>query len=265
MIVSANPDRTNSRRPQMCVVLLCALVVLPLGIASAQDYEAVGRRLRAAVAAGELTGEQARTMLGALRKAGAAGKDQGADRAKAYLVKVKKELAAAVEAGEISREDAAKRYEAAEKGIRERMAAGRAQRGERRISREDLAKAAGEIRKAIAEGKITKEQGRAKLGAMRKMIGEKSESTAGREVDWERIKKRIDGAVKSGQMTREQADAKYREIRKRMARENQGEDKRGKYESVERRIKAALEAGKITPEQARKKLQAYRKRMGRER
>ncbi|GAI77055.1 unnamed protein product, partial [marine sediment metagenome] len=67
------------------------------------------------------------------------------------------------------------------------------------------------------EGKITEEQGRAKLAAMRKMIAEKSEGTTRRDVDWEGIKKRIEGAVKSGDMTREQADAKYKEIRERMA------------------------------------------------
>jgi hypothetical protein len=313
MIVSEKPNRSNSRWLQACV-LLCAMVVLPLGIASAQDYEAVERRLGEGVAEGELTLKQASVMMDALKKAGGAKKDQGSDRAEAYLMKVKKELGELVEAGSISREDAAKRYEGAKKGLKARMAgrgerqrgddkqreyegferrikaavregkmtrveageqlegfrrrmemAERSERGERsitveeykraeakmrkmvedgkarpedverrliemrkmmaeqgergskRISREDFAKVAGEIRKAIAEGKITEEQGRAKLAAMRKMIAEKSEGAAKRDVDWEGIKRRIEGAVESGDMTREQADAKYREIRERMA------------------------------------------------
>jgi hypothetical protein len=320
MIVSETPKRSKSRWLQACV-LLCAMVVLPLGIASAQDYKAVERRLGEAVSSGELSLEQAGVMMDALKKAGGAKKDQGSDRAEAYLMKVKKELGALVEAGRISMEDAARRYEGAEKGIKERIAAARRQRdgerqrtarvdrraryegferrikaavregkmtrveageklegfrrrmemaersergersitveeykraeakmrkmvedgkarpedverrliemrkmmaeqgerGSKRISREDFAKVAGEIRKAIAEGKITEEQGRAKLAAMRKMIAEKSEGAAKRDVDWEGIKRRIEGAVESGDMTREQADAKYREIRERMA------------------------------------------------
>ena len=42
-------------------------------------------------------------------------------------MKVRKALSAAVEAGRISEEDAAKRYEGAEKAIRETMAAGRSE------------------------------------------------------------------------------------------------------------------------------------------
>jgi len=267
MIVSTNPNRTNSRRLQMCVVLLCALVVLPLGIASAQDYEAVGRRLREAVAAGELTGEQARAMMEALRKA-SARKDEGADRARAYLMKVRKELGEAVEAGEISREDATKRYEATEKGIRERMAAGRAQRGERRITIEDYRRAEASMRKMVKEGKAKPEHVERRLIQMRKMMGDQSkrgDERGDRErPDWEAIKKRIEGAVESGKITREEADARYKAIRERTARENRGGDKRAEYEGVERRIKAAVEAGKITPEEAREKLRAYRKRLGQE-
>jgi beta-lactamase regulating signal transducer with metallopeptidase domain len=362
MIVSETPRRSNSRWLRG-IVLVCAIVVLPLTIVSAQDYEAVGRRLRAAVEAGELTGEQARVMMGALRKASAAQEDQGAERAKAYLTKVKKELAAAVEAGEISREDAARRYEDAQKAIRERMAAGRRQRGgeRRRITREDYARAEAELRTAVAEGRVSEEDARARLQGMRKMMGEQgergerritieeykraeakmrkmieegkakpedverrliemrrmmgqrrergergitredyaraeaelrklvaegkisaedartrlsemrrimagqSQRGAGTDVDWESVKRRIEGAVESGKMTREEADAKYKEIRERMARADRGADKRAEYERLERRLRAAVEAGKITEEQAREKLEAYRKRLGQER
>ena len=38
-----------------------------------------------------------------------------------------------------------------------------------------------------------------------------------RELDWDGIKRRIEGAFKAGKMTREEADAKYREIKQRMA------------------------------------------------
>ncbi|MHC4283372.1 MAG: hypothetical protein ACYSWZ_10440 [Planctomycetota bacterium] len=50
MIVSNNSKRSNCRWLQICV-LVCVVVVLPLGIASAADHEAVARRLKTAVAA----------------------------------------------------------------------------------------------------------------------------------------------------------------------------------------------------------------------
>jgi polyhydroxyalkanoate synthesis regulator phasin len=266
MIISENARRPNTRWLQACI-LLCATVALPLGIASAQDYEAVGRRLRAAVEAGELTGEQARAMLGALRNAGSAEKDQGSDRVKAYLMKVKKDLGVALEAGEISREDAAKRYEAAEKGIKERMAAGRSQGDSTRITREDYARAEAELRTAVAEGRTSPEDARSRLQGMRNMIVDQGERQRGEErtritrEDWEGIGKRIKGAVESGRMTHAEADAKYRELREQMSRGEGAGDKRAGYGGFERRIRAAVEAGKMTREEAGEQLEGYRRRM----
>jgi len=260
MIVSENPTRSNSRWLQ-AGVLLCALVVLPLGIASAQDYEAVGKRLRAAVAAGELTGEQARAMLGALRKASAPGKVQGSDRAKAYLMKVKKELGEAVEAGRISREDAAKRYEAAEKGIRERMAAGDRRRGARRITVEEYKRAEAKMRKMIDEGKAKPEDVERRLIAMRKMItepDERGERRISRE-DYARAEAELKKAVAAGRISEEDARARLGAMRRMMA--EPGGDRRAEYEGFERRIKAAVRAGKMTREEAGEKLDGYRRRM----
>ena len=261
MIVSASVPRSNSRWLQMCV-LLCAVVVLPLGIASAQDYEAVGRRLRAAVAAGELTGEQARAMLEALRETGAK-KDKGADRVKAYLGKAKKDLDAAVEAGKISREDAAKKYEAAAKGVRERMAAGRRQRGDERrpITREDYARAEAQLKKAVGEGKISAEDARARLQGMRKMMAGQSERAG--KIDLDAIKGRIEKAVASGRMTREAADKMMEGYKKRMAKAKRGGDEDQGYRAAVSRIRAAVAEGKMTREEAGAKIKGYRERIGR--
>ena len=394
--VSENPNRMSSRWLRACV-LLCAMLVLPLGVAVAQDFKAVERRLGEGVAKGELTLKQADLMMGALKKATAEGKgrhdekrrkegpgmearlhavgarlkaavkrgemsekearakwaaiNKGApergqsdrarvdahlretwgklqaavkagkmsqedalkkigaikrevfaklkgagdrehgkvDRAREYLMKVRKDLGAAVEAGKISKEDAAKKHQAAEKAVRERMAAGRGRTRARqdqhqkpdrahhehlmrvrrdlgealkagKISKEDAAKkyhaaekaikarmAAGrgerdakrgtqdalsragiEIRKAVAAGKITKEQGRAKMEAIRKKMGRQGGRGAERgatrrptPVDWDSIKRRIEGAVKRGDITRKEADAKYSEIKERMGRQGE--------------------------------------------
>jgi hypothetical protein len=173
MIVSETQNRVHSRRLQACV-LLCAMVVLPIGVTYAQDYEAVGKRLRAAVEAGELTGGQARVMLGALKKADGDKKDQGSDRAKAYLANVKKELGAAVEAGEISKEDAIKRYQGAEKAIKARMARAR---GERSITVEEYKSAEAKMRKMVEDGTAKPEDVERRLIEMRKMMAGQGERT----------------------------------------------------------------------------------------
>jgi len=132
MIVSETPYRVTSRWLRACV-LLCAAVVLPLGLAYAQDYEAVEKRLRAAVEAGELTSEQVSAMLKTLKEVGEAKKEvaksnqeterayaehvaefkQKTERIMAHMKKVKEELDTLCAAGKISREDVKQRYRAA--------------------------------------------------------------------------------------------------------------------------------------------------------
>jgi len=232
MIVSRTPARATSGWLQACV-LLCAVVVLPFGVACAQDYEAVGKRLRAAVAAGELTGEQAGAMLGTLRKISGAEKDQKADRARQYLMKLRKELGVAVEAGKISREDAVKRLKGAEKAIRERMAAGR---GAKRVTREDYGHAEAELRKLVAEGKISGEAARARLGAMRRMIGgDEGDIEKGIGVWVKSVGERIKAAAEAGKLSEEEAWEKWG---------------RFKNEEVAQKLKAVVKAGKMSEEKA---------------
>ena len=107
MVVSETLNRVKTHTLQACV-LLCTMAVLPCSMAYAQDYEAVGKRLRAAVEAGELTGEQARAMLGALRKTAEregernpAVNDERVAKYRGIAARIK----AAVEAGKLSEED----------------------------------------------------------------------------------------------------------------------------------------------------------------
>ncbi len=280
MIVSETPKRSNSRWLQACV-LLCAMVVLPLGIASAQDYEAVGRRLKAAVAAGELTGEQARAMLGALRKASAPEKDQNSERAKAYLMKVKKELGELVEAGRISKEDAAKRYEGAEKAIKERMAAASRQRGaeRQRTARVDgRARYEGferRIKAAVEAGKMTREEAGEKLEGFRRRMemaaeqGERGERSITVE-EYKRAEAKMRKMVEDGKAKPEDVERRLIEMRKMMAEQGGRQrtargDARAEYEGFVRRIKAAVREGKMTREQAAARIEAYKKSLGRRR
>jgi hypothetical protein len=71
MIVSETPNRSRSRWLEACV-LLCAVVLLPLGLAYGQDYDAVAKRLGQGVEAGELTQQQADAMMAALKAVGTA-------------------------------------------------------------------------------------------------------------------------------------------------------------------------------------------------
>ena len=167
MILSHEPKRSNSRWLRACV-LLCAMVVLPLGMASAQDYGAVGKRLKKSVRKGEITQQHADAMMAALKKEAPKSKSD------TKLESAWKKLQAMVKKGKLTEEQAhakmsAIKTEAAEKGIKERMAAGRRQRGgeHRHITREEFARAEVELRKGVAEGRIPGANARARIQARR--------------------------------------------------------------------------------------------------
>ncbi len=323
MIVSETSNRSNSRWLQACV-LLCAVVVLPLGVAHAQDCDAVERRLGAAVSDGELSLKQAVVMMNALRsvagdnrghedgvksvgkrlenageriKAAAAKGDITEKEAWAKWHEVKERtIKGAFEAGRISREEAGALWREIEKAeIGERLKAavakgeitekealakwaaidkgGDRKRGDerKRITPEDLERAGMEIRKAVAAGKITPEQGRARMQGMRKMMGGHGEHSgkAGEaksdRPDWGAIKRRIEGAVKAGKMTREEANKQYESIKKRMAYQHKTDAKKPSREEIAevgKKIKAAVKAGKVTEAQGKARWEAYLKSIG---
>ena len=103
---------------------------------------------------------------------------RGSERARHHLMNVRRELGEAVKAGKISREEAGRKFAAAEKAVRERMAAAPGRRHDR--------------------------------------DGEKEAPRKLERVDWDNLKRRIEGAVSRGDMTRKEADAKYREIKERV-------------------------------------------------
>ena len=274
MIVSETPNRSSSRWLQACV-LLCAVVVLPLGVAYAAVEEdraayleridtdgdgeiseeerlaasmarraAIGERMKAfearlcaAVEAGEMTEEDGRARLDGLRER------LGQRRARQAFAAAAEKIRAAIEAGEITAEQGRARLA----GLRERLG----QRVRGKDQRAKYAAAAEKIRAAIEAGEISEEDGKARLDGYRKSLGQR--------VDWGAIRRRIEGAVEAGDITREEADAKYREIREKMARG----DKRGEmdWDAIRERIEGAVEEGKITREEADEMLEAYQRRM----
>ncbi len=265
MIVSETPNRVSSRRLQACV-LLCAVVVLPIGVTRAQDYEAVTKRLKAAVEAEELTGGQARVMLAALKKAGGEKKGLGMERAKAYLAKVKKELGVAMEAGKISKEDAIKKYQAAEKAVKARMAHAR---GEKSITVEEYKRAEAKMRKMVEEGKAKPEDVRRRLIEMRKMMGERKGGERSISADeYERAVAKMRKMVADGKAKPEDARRRLMEMRKAMGDRGEGDGRktdRERFAGIRERIEGAVKSGKITREQADAKYKAIREEMGKRR
>ncbi len=154
-------------------VLALAMGLLPLGVAYAQDFDAVERRLGAAVSDGEINLSQAQTMMRALR---ATSENHQLEKLKSGIEQrlrhVGEELRKRVAAGEITQEQMEGEYEAAEGRMWKyfREAELKHHRRERKhVENEELEKLkAGieqrlrrvgeELRKRVAAGEITQEQ-----------------------------------------------------------------------------------------------------------
>jgi len=244
MIVSETSNRKTSRWVQVCV-LLCAVVVLPLGVTYGQDYKAVAKRLDESVKKEEITQRQADVMMAALKndvaeqkmnsnfqaiwdqlqamvKSGKMTQEQAEAgmsaikikalakaKTDAYLTKVWIKLQAEVKAGNMTAEDAKAKMIAIKK---EKLGDG----WKKPPSHEDIEVVENKIRAAVKAGKITKEQGRAKMAGLKA------------RVYLMELKKELGAAVDAGKMSLEDAIKKYeaaeKEIKEKLAAER-GEDK----------------------------------------
>jgi len=133
MIMSNKPHRSTSRLLQVGV-LLSAMLVLPLGIVSAQDYQAVAKRLKKSVKKGEITQQHADAMMGALKKEAPKSKSD------TNLEATWKKLRVMVKKGELSKEQAhakmsAVKKNAARQGTKKKVAAGPRRRKPRNLTR----------------------------------------------------------------------------------------------------------------------------------
>ncbi len=175
MIVSDNSNRSKSRWLQACV-LLCAIVVLPLGIVSAQDYDAVGKRLREAVTAGELSPDQARAMMDELRRAAQQDEGQSVDGKK--WDDIKRRVEAAVKSGDITREEADAKYKEIKKLMAQKKKAGASKK--KKLKAEDAKLEAYErkLKQAVANGEMTEDEAMAKWTALTKKDSAKSKAAS---------------------------------------------------------------------------------------
>ena len=238
------------------------------------DYKAIGEKIEAAVKAGKLTEAEARAKWAAIKKAADAKKDQGSDRAKAYLMKVKKELGAAIEAGRISEEDAKRRYQGAEKAIKERMAGARGEGRSRAIGREDRrAQYEGferRIKAAVREGKMTRVEAGEQLEGLRRRMEMAERSERGERSitveEYKRAEAKMRKMVEDGKAKPEDVEKRLIEMRKMIVAEKAPARRKGlsieDYKQAEAKMKKMIEDGKAKPEDVEKRLIEMRKMMG---
>ena len=244
MIVSETPYRVTSRWLQACV-LLCAVVVLPLGLAYAQDYEAVGKRLRAAVEAGELTGEQARAMLGALRKAGDAGKEVAKRDAKPVAAREK--LQAMVKAGELTEEQA-----------KAKMAAIKKEAAKSDIDTQ--LEATWEILQAgVKAGRLTEEQAKARMTAIKKKTAKNVQAAEKMRAHLRKVQEELRALLEVGKISREEYIKRYEGVLKEVLERREAEQEETRANEareylmkLRKKIDADVKAGKIREEVAKK-------------
>jgi len=187
------------------------------------DLEEIGRKLRAAVQAGEMTPEEAREKMQALRRRLAAA-GEGSDDELEQLKKGIIERAMAQDPEEWNDEMKAAIVRVGwdldefTEAIRQRQQAMRdgdpeVGDGERRIRAFEL-----KIRQAVEAGEMTPEEGRAKMeAARRRLSGASSDDLDARTRRLDALGRRLRAAVEAGDMTPEEARERMQAIRQRLA------------------------------------------------
>ncbi len=165
-------------------VLALAAGLLPLGVAYAQDYDAVGKRLREAVRSGEITREQAGVMMDALRRS--AREERPGERR--VIADEYARLEKRVADGEVSAEDARARL-ARKRGLVDE----RDERGGQRFTREGYARAEQRIKRAVEAGELSPEDARAKLRELREELGARTQRRSERREPAGQRRRRVEG------------------------------------------------------------------------
>lgn len=240
MIVN-NTQTVRASRMMRAVICGCAAVLLPLGFSLAADVEAVGKRLRTAVTEGELTAEQARHMLAALKKTESqqsADQVPTAEQFESWVREAGEKLRSAVETGKATEKEAWARWAT----FKEKKAAPKLKSMVKDgVLTAEAAKklmqkiATGELRQrleaAVARGDLTEEEAKAKWEALPKTDdglikpkGDDKDSPKGdasangkSDFDWAAFKKRLASGVTSGVLTKEEAEQKLLDMQQKLA------------------------------------------------
>lgn len=134
----------------MASVVALSLGLVPLGVAYGQDFDAVGERLREAVVEGELSKDQARVMMDALRRS----------KGENDVFRRIREIEEAVMSGEISREEGARAIEETKRSMKDGHIR---DRGEEREAYEARMR---KIEAAVKAGKMSREEAAHAIGEL---------------------------------------------------------------------------------------------------
>ncbi|MAD33206.1 MAG: hypothetical protein CMJ88_05560 [Planctomycetes bacterium] len=283
MIVSKTPVKTSPRWLQFAAATFAALT-LPLGVTYAQntDVRAVAERLEKAVKAGEMSQADMDAVLRALKQQSAKkgaprraqkdgakkGRQQNPEaEAQRALEMIRRRMRAAVEAGKMTEEEAAKAIRSRMADVEARMKkAAKSKRGRgdaaenMRREHEAFVREMGEMVKA---GKLSREEMEEKVAAHRRGIAEKMRGAEakkdrsgkdGIDARLERLKKAVD----NGDISPAEAEARYDALMK-YAEKNGAGRKQGKQKAeassddFTKRLERAVKNGDMTEEQAKKR------------
>ena len=252
MILSQNSNSAISRWSR--VVAFGLLFVMPLGLAQAQDFEKVEKRLAKMVKNGEINGDQSDAMMIALKKAAEKTQNKGEEKAigEEDVEKMAGEIEAAVASGEITREQAREKHEYVRGVFAKSQGRESGEQGDEKMMQRKKRYAAGakKIKAAVDAGKVSEEDAEKRLVEMReKMFGDgdaKNDPMGG-------MMRRLKMAVESGRITQEQANERASAYKMEL--------KKKRYQQGEGAIKKAVEAGKLSEEDAEKRLIEMREKM----
>jgi len=180
MIVSGTMNRKTSRWLQGCV-LLCAGIVIPLGMGCARDYDTVSERFGKAVDAGEITYEHAEAALHTLRETAHDDDDWHKDwDEEEYYEEIGKKFKAAVEAGELTEEEALAKWKAVTKKDESWDDAGGEwkKHWDERWNEKDAyyEKIWGKLEAAVAAGKMSQKDAEAKMLSVKNELAAKDKT-----------------------------------------------------------------------------------------
>ncbi|MFL2869119.1 MAG: hypothetical protein ACJZ8O_00070 [Pirellulaceae bacterium] len=243
-------------KQQLSQFLSCMLItVLSLFVAtsntSAQDYDSLLKRLKAAMDAGEVTGQQVEIMMQALRKSTASKESKKLSGLQQQALEIKK----AIESGSITKEEGLKKIAALKKP------ASNNSKAPQKIASNRYETAVKEIRAGVEVGKITEEQAKQKLAGLKQFSGNKAQQQKYNAAEAATAKVRE--ALRNGSITEAEAKKKISEIRLSLSNSNTESpaSKSPNLDAIEKRLAEGVAAGKITKEQAAALLERYQQRL----
>lgn len=249
MILSNTTNRTNSRWLQVGI-LLCATVVLPLGLASAQENQRASNggitrtRIAEALMNNGIPRDQVQDVMKTLRPIMNEIESEG--DAFALNPRIHRRLASLGLAPEQIR---------AVVRIARRLGGALNQQAQQKQQIVDSGVRTG-IQAFVEAGAITQADARARIAAYRRRVAQQQQA-AEQETALANATTRIRAAIANGTLTPQAGRAKLAAYKERLAQEANAQQ----IARATARVRAAVTAGTMTPEEGRAALAAYRQRL----